>query len=160
MNKPDVLRINNQPQQPKISKSEAAKRIAKQRERDAEMVTGIFKNLENPGQNGSRGVLSFGYKAYPGDDYVFYELADNERYTIPRGVARHLNNNCFYREYQHLEGESGMTGVRGAAHDGRLSAKNMQLCRKIHRCEFRSLDFMDDDLELHPVDITEVTVSP
>lgn len=32
----------------KISREEARKKIAEMRERDEEMVTGIFKNLENP----------------------------------------------------------------------------------------------------------------
>lgn len=160
MNKPEIMRLNAEKQQPKISKTEAAKRIAKQRERDAELVTGIFRNLENPAQNGSRGVLSFGYKAYPGDDYVFYELADNERYTIPRGVARHLNNNCFYREYQHLDGEFGSEGLRGAAPDGKLCTKNMQASRKVHRCQFNNLDFMGDDVEMRPADLIEVTTVP
>lgn len=161
MNKPEVMRkINPDKAAPKISKAEAAKQIAKMRERDAEMVTGIFKNLENPGVNGSLGSVSFGFKKYPGDDYVFYELHDGERYTIPRGVAHHLNNNCYYKEYRHLPGEDGITGVRGAQGDGKLRTQHMQAARKIHRFEFRSLEFMDDDIEMRPADIIEVTVSP
>lgn len=161
MNKPEVMRKMAPDKAPlKMSKTEASKQISKMRERDSEMVTGIFKNLENPGVNGSKGSLSFGYKAYPGDDYVFYELWDGERYTIPRGVARHLNNNCYYKEYQHLQGEEGITGVRGAQGDGRLRTQHMQAARKIHRFEFRSLEFMDDDIEMQPVDLVEVTVSP
>jgi hypothetical protein len=162
MQKPEVMRkanVENTPKK-KMSEAEAAKHISKMRERDAEMVSGIFKNLENPGVNGAKGSVSFGFKAYPGDDFVFYELWDNERYTIPRGVARHLNNNCYYKEYAHLPGESGIAGVRGAQSDGRLQSVHMQAARKIHRYEFRSLEYMDDDLEMRPVDLVEVTVSP
>lgn len=162
MNKPEVMRKNAPENMPKKKMSEDAvrKHIEKMRDRDSEMVTGIFKNLENPGVNGGKGSVSFGYKAYPGDDFVFYELWDGERYTIPRGVARHLNNNCYYREYTHLPGEEGVTGVRQAQGDGRLQSMNMQTSRKIHRYEFRSLEYMDDDIEMRPADIIEVTVSP
>ena len=69
------------------------------------MVTGIFKNLENPATDGGGGSVVFSYKYYPGDENKIYELFDGERYTLPRGVARHLNNNCYYKEYQHLQGE-------------------------------------------------------
>jgi len=160
MDKPEIMKKNMPEKLQKISKAEGARRIARQRERDSEMVTGIFRNLENPGTNGARGSIAFGYKAYPGDDIVTYEFCDNERYTIPRGVARHLNNNCYYKEYQHLPGEEGLTGVRGAQADGRLRAHTMQTARKIHRCQFRSLEFMDDDVEMNAADIIEVTVSP
>lgn len=144
----------------KISREELAKNIRRMRDRDSEMVTGIFKNLENPSTNGGRGSVLFGYKMYPGEEFTFYELWDGERYCIPRGVARHLNNNCWYREYQHLPGEFGDQGMRTGAADGRLKAQNMQMSRKIHRMAFHSLEYMDDDTEMRPANLTEVTVSP
>lgn len=162
MQKPEVMKktsFENSPKK-KMSESEAAKHIAKMRERDAEMVTGVFKNLENPGTNGAKGSLSFGFKAYPGDDFVFYELWDNERYTLPRGVARHLNNNCYFKEYTHLPGEFGDSGIRAAQSDGRLQTAHMQTARKVHRYAFHSLEYMDDDADMRPVDLVEVTVSP
>lgn len=161
MKKPEVM----QPQSgakatKKISREELARQISKMRDRDAEKVTGIFKNLENPASGGSKGSVCFSYKVYPGDENVIYELWDGERYTIPRGVARHLNNNCFYREYQHLPGEFGLQGIREAAPDGRLQTRSMQMSRKVHRYAFHSLEFMDDDADMRPADIVEVTVSP
>ena len=134
---------------------EKSRYIAQLRERDNEMVTGVFQNLETRG-----GSLRFSYKFYPGDDYKDYEFYDGERYTIPRGVARHINNDCYYKEYKHLDGQSGETGMRAAFNDGRLRADKMQAMRKVHRFAFRSLDFMDDDLDMYPSNIVEVSVSP
>lgn len=145
---------------PKMSREELARKIENMRARDEEMVTGVFKNLENPASAGSRGMLQFTYMAYPGQEYQDYELYDGERYTLPRGVARHLNNNCYYREYQHIKGEFGDSGMRQGAPDGKLSTKEMQASRKVHRYAFHSMDFMDDDPEMMPADIIEVTASP
>jgi hypothetical protein len=129
-----------------------AKQIQRMKERDSELVTGTFKNLEQQGCS-----VRFQYKAYPGDDFTSYELIDGEKYTLPRGVARHLNNDCYYKEYKHLPGEFGDTGVRGAINDGRLNAANMQTCRKVHRYAFMSLDFTDD-AAMYPSEIVEVTM--
>jgi hypothetical protein len=147
-------------QKNKRTKEETDREIKKMRERDAELVTGIFKNLENPAVAGSTGSVTFSYLAYPGDEAVVYELWDGERYQLPRGVARHLNNNCFYREYQQLPGEFGQTGMRGAAPDGRLKTQAMQMSRKVHRFAFHSLEFMEDDTEMRPANIVEVTTTP
>lgn len=140
----------------RMTKQEVEKMIAKMKDRDSELVTGIFKNLETPG-----GTAMFSYHIYPETENIGYELRDGERYQIPRGVARHLNNNCFYREYKHLRGEFGDTGIRAGFNDGRMRADNMQASRKVHRYAFHSLEFMDDDIELRaPANLLEVSVSP
>lgn len=162
MNKPEIKSATTMQGAPrKITREELAKQIKKMRDRDAEMVTGIFKNLENPATNGGRGSVVFSYKYYPGEDNTVYELFDGERYTIPRGVARHLNNNCFYREYNHLPGEFGQQGIRaGANPDGRLQSNSLQMSKKVHRYAFHSLEYMDDDVDMYPSNLVEVTVSP
>ena len=163
MKKPEVNTgvVNASGKNPKkITEAEAQAQIRRMRDRDAELVTGIFKNLENPASGGSRGAVCFSYKAYPGDANEQYELLDGQRYQLPRGVARHLNNNCWYNEYQQMSGELGMQGVRQGAADGRLKAAGMQLARKIHRYAFHSLEYMDDDLDMYPANLTEVTVKP
>src|SRR5690606_36625164 len=97
-------------QGPKRTKEEVARWIAQMRERDSEMVAGIFQNKENPG-----GSVSFSFKLYPGDDFVQYEFLDGERYLIPRGVARHLNNDCYTMEYKHIDDKTGeIAGLRSA----------------------------------------------
>jgi hypothetical protein len=142
----------------KITREELAKQLKKRRERDEEIVTGIFKNLENPSSNGGRGAVVFSYKFYHGQPNEVYELVDGERYALPRGVARHLNNNCYYKEYTQQSDD----GVRGAINpDGRLKSKNaLQLSRKVHRYAFHSLEYMDDDIDMYPADLVEVTYSP
>lgn len=163
MHKPEIKSAVVAPQgRPnKVTREELSKQIKKMRDRDSEMVTGIFKNLENPATNGGRGSVVFSYKYYPGDPNTIYELCDGERYTLPRGVARHLNNNCYYREYQHLPGERGLEGIRGAvSSDGRLKTNTLQMAKKIHRYAFHSLEYMDDDMDMYPSNLVEVTVSP
>lgn len=165
MNKPEVksgvISHSTASRPKKMTTEEVKKMIIKMRDRDAEQVTGIFKNMENPASAGGRGAVLFSYKMYPGDENVIYELLDGERYRLPRGVARHLNNNCFYREYQHLPNEQGQQGLRGGVNpDGRLQTNSMQLSRKIHRYAFHSLEYMDDDADMYPANLTEVTVSP
>jgi hypothetical protein len=149
-----MLKIEKSTDKKKMTKSELVKLIEKMRARDAEMVTGIFKNLECP--NGS---VSFPYCAYPDDPMEQYCLYDGERYTIPRGVARHLNNACFYKEYKHLKGEHGDTGIRGGLNDGRLRGETMQVAKKIHRFAFHSLEFMDEDIDMYPSNLVEVTTA-
>lgn len=163
MNKPEVRSGVATPQSTvkKISREELAKQIKKMRDRDSELVTGIFKNLENPATNGGRGSVVFSYKYYPGQENEVYELCDGERYTLPRGVARHLNNNCFYKEYQHLPGEFGQTGIRGGiSSDGRIQTNSLQMAKKVHRYAFHSLEYMDDDVDMYPANLVEVSASP
>jgi len=163
MNKPEVRSATqNTPNnlRKKVTREDFSKQIKKMRDRDAELVTGIFKNLENPATNGGRGSVVFSYKFYPGEENTIYELCDGERYTIPRGVARHLNNNCFYREYQHLKGEFGTQGVRTAfAPDGRLRTNTAQIAKKVHRYAFHSLEYMDDDIDMYPSNLAEVSLT-
>lgn len=164
MNKPQIKSglanhtySNTQNNTPKMTREELAKQLKKRRDRDEEIVTGIFKNLESPGM--STIPVYFVYKYYPGQQPEVYELHDGERYALPRGVARHLNNNCHYREYQQIPGENG---VRGAINpDGRLRTKDsLQISKKVHRYAFNSLEYMDDDIDMYPANVLEVTISP
>jgi hypothetical protein len=133
---------------PRLSKDEAAALIARMRAYDSEMVTGIFQNLEAPGQG-----LRFNIHLYEGDDYDTYELFDGERYRIPRGVARHLENGCAYKQYTPLSSNLGVQGapVEGAIgiSDGRYAGGNnmMRATAKIHRTSFKSLEFSNDHID-------------
>lgn len=169
MNKPEIKSgIVNPTQSPsakKISREELAKQLRKMRDRDAEMVTGIFKNLENPARNGSLGAVKFCIKLYHGDPLQTYELLDGERYRLPRGVARHLNNNCYYKEYEQVAGQPGMQmGLNHTGrsyHDGLLRPMgHAQIAKKVHRYAFHSLEYMDDDIDMYPADVLEVTLNP
>ena len=141
------------PVKPKMTAVEFAKECKRRRDQDSELVVGVFKNLETKG-----GTARFSYRVHKDDENEIYELVDGERYRLKRGVARHLNNQCYYKEYQHMKGEYGETGVRAGFNDGRLHSQDkMQVSKKIHRFAFHSLEYMDDDLDMYPSNIVEVT---
>lgn len=111
-----------------------------------EMVRGIFKFYEVPG-----GSMSFSFREFKGDEIQRYDFTDGEVYSIPLGVARHLNKNGWYPEYGFVQGEAGMKG--GFSPDG----KRMQISKKVHRYGFQSLEFVDiDDLSPAGPSILEV----
>lgn len=136
----------------KLTRAEAQKKIDAQSERDHEMVTGVFRFLEMPG-----GILRFMFQKYLQDGFVKYELTDGQIYKLPRMVARHLNQNVHYRRYTHLDKKMGEMAMQQAS-TGRsqLDQSNMYVMQTIPRCEFKSLEFMDEDLELNPVKLVEV----
>lgn len=65
--------------------------IEKKRERDRKMVKGIFMFKELPG-----GTLRFAYRAYRNDPIEKFELTDGQVYSLPYGVANHINSNMSY----------------------------------------------------------------
>ena len=135
----------------KITKTQLQMKIESIKERDKEMVTGIFNFREKP-----NGRLQFMFQKYAEDGMKKYVLYDGKRYKIPRMVARHLNQNCYYVEYTRLAGKFGdATGAMQGAYDNKFQDgietdevnTNMYAVNRIHRTEFRSLEFMDDDLD-------------
>jgi len=110
------------------------------RQKDREMVRGIFRFFEVPG-----GTMAFSFRKYKGDEVESYSMNDGEIYTVPRGVAHHLSNNCWYPESQHKMDDWG-----------RVVA---QVSKKKRRCSFEPLDFLDNDTlqELTPSNIETVT---
>ena len=109
-----------------------------QRDKDREPVKGIFKFYEVPG-----GELKFVYKAYKEDQVEKFELVDGHIYTIPLGVAKHLNKNGCYPRHQYLKDESGKVSKR--------------IGQKIRRFGFQSLEFVDvDELSTAPTEIVTV----
>ena len=94
------------------------------REKDNRMVRGIFKNFETPG-----GELRFVFRKYKGEPIKKYVLLDNQVYTIPLGVAKHLNNDCNYPVHKYATDETGVP--------------TMRIGSRFHRFGFQSLEFMD-----------------
>ena len=108
------------------------------RDKDREKVRGVFKFYEVPG-----GSCSFVFKAYKEDPVERYDFVDGEIYTIPLGVAKHLNKNGWYPEYGFIPGDSKTQTAYGASIGG--SAPNfMRVAKKVRRFGFQSLEFMDD----------------
>lgn len=107
-----------------------------QRDKDKEIVRGIFRFYEVPG-----GSMSFVYKAYKGDEVARYDLVDGEVASIPLGVAKHLNNNMWYPVHSYTTDETGRASMR--------------IGQKVHRCGFQSMEFIDDpDLNATPSIVT------
>lgn len=109
-----------------VIKSKKTKNLIYQRDKDREPVKGIFRFYEVPG-----GGMSFSYKAYKGDPVAKYTLVDGEVYTLPLGVAKHLNKNGWYPIHQHQLDETGKP--------------IMVLHKKKRRFGFQSLEFVDVD---------------
>lgn len=126
----------------KLSKVEAMKKWEAQKERDLELVTGIFEYKEE----GKRGqTLRFNFGKYV-DTFKQYSLKDGARCRIPRIVAQHLNNGCYYSEYQHVGSEFAKAVDSNTVTGQEDTYARMYAIKKIHRTAFRSLEYMDDDL--------------
>lgn len=106
------------------------------RDKDREPVRGKFIFHEVPG-----GLMSFVYKAYKEDDIERFDLVDGEIYTLPLGVAKHLNKNCWYPVHAYAMDENGRP--------------TMKIGQKVRRCSFQSLEFVDID-DVTPVGTPEI----
>jgi len=114
------------------------KGVEYQRQQDRQMVKGIFRFYEVPG-----GSMSFNFRKYKGDPVERYDMVDGQVYTVPLGVAKHLNQNGNYPVHKYLKDESGNVSMR--------------VGQKVNRFGFQSLEFMDiDDMPTNPEAIVTV----
>lgn len=132
----------------KLDKNEKmAQSIKYQHDKDREPVKGIFKYYEVP-----NGCLEFNYRAYKEDPIEFFSLKDGEVYTIPLGIAKHLNKSGWYPEYEYYKSDD--TTARAFSPEGHV----MRVAKKVRRYGFQSLEFVDiDDLSETGSGIVEVT---
>lgn len=108
-------------------KRTAVKKKLTQRERDNQIVTGRFVNNETDG-----GTLKFTYLKHKGDKIKRYEMKDGEIYKVPRSVATHIANGCWYPVHHFKQTESGRP--------------TQDIGQKKRRFNFIPLDFiMDED---------------
>lgn len=119
-------------------KSMTPKEIEAFRKKGSELVRGRFKNYEVPG-----GMLEFSHgPEYKGDKQYNYRkqdgtaLIDGEIYELPRSVARHLNTNCWYPQFDRDHGEEFI------GHN----SDRVVIKKKVHRFGFQSLEFEGDDM--------------
>jgi hypothetical protein len=96
------------------------------RDKDREKVRGIFRFYEVPG-----GTMSFVFRAYKEDDVERYDFVDGQIYTVPLGVAKHLNKNCWYPVHRHHQDEMGKV--------------SSLVGKKVRRVGFQSLEFIDPE---------------
>jgi hypothetical protein len=108
------------------------------RDKDREMVRGKFIFHEVPG-----GMMKFVFRKYKEDPVENFTLIDGQIYTLPLGVAKHLNKNCWYPVHHYLQDETGKPVQR--------------VGQKVRRCSFQSLEFVDID-DLTPEGDAIVTV--
>lgn len=106
------------------------------REKHREPVQGIFKFFESPGS-----TMSFSFREFKGDNIERYDLVDGEVYTIPYGVAKHLNKNGWYPEYNFVPGDKSIQVA--AAVSGFANNSIQKVTRKVRRFAFQSLQFTD-----------------
>lgn len=82
-----------------------AEKIAEQKARDNEMVTGKFSNLRAPGQH-----VKLPYHKYADDPVKWWILEHGKTYTIPRGFADQINggdeSNPFYYTPRFIKNEN------------------------------------------------------
>jgi len=102
----------------------AAEKLEEQRIADRKLVRGIFRYHETP-----NGEIGFSFRKYKNDPVEHYVLKDGETYTIPIGVAKHLNahGSCDYPTYEYKNDEAGRPVV--------------SLRQRIRRMSFQNLDF-------------------
>jgi hypothetical protein len=96
-----------------------------QRDKDKELVKGIFHFYEVPG-----GILEFSYKKYKGDAVEQWTFKDGEMRQIPLGIAKHLNSSGKYPEYEHSTGPDGK------------QVGTTRIGRMVSRYGFESLEFL------------------
>lgn len=100
------------------------KDLTYQRDKDKELVKGMFKFYEVPG-----GSMAFMFRKYKGQKPERYSMEDGKIYTIPLGVAKHINNDCWYPVHDYAMDKDGN--------------KTQKITQKVKRCGFQSLEFMD-----------------
>lgn len=138
---------NTKTEAPTEKQQKFAQNIKYQHDKDREPVKGIFKYYEVPG-----GCLEFNYRAYKEDPIEFFSLIDGQVYTIPLGIAKHLNKSGWYPEYEYYQ--SDKTTARAFSPEGHV----MRVAKKVRRYGFQSLEFVDiDDLSEVGTGIVEVT---
>lgn len=101
------------------------------RDKDREMVRGKFIFHEVPG-----GRMSFSFKKWKEDPVERFDLDDGSIYSLPLGVAKHLNKECKYPIHGYIMDEN--------------NKPSMKVNQWVRRCSFQSLEFVDID-DLTPV---------
>lgn len=116
---------------PEDKRAEVEAMLQEQADKDAVLVTGKFKFYEVPG-----GRLKFPFQIHKSHPLVKYDMYDDQIYTIPLGVANHLNTNGAYPQYEY----NMKDGVAFGA--GFTDQAVMRVEKMIHRFGFQSLEFM------------------
>lgn len=108
--------------QKKIKKIPTKKELEHQYAHDHEIVEGKFTYNDIPG-----GKCTFYYRKWKQDPIEEFTLEDGNIYRIPRCVAVHLNEDCWYPVHENMITPDGTPSKR--------------IGRKVKYCSFNSLEF-------------------
>jgi hypothetical protein len=135
--KKDTTLVKHSQENP-ITKDE----IRARRDKDRTIVEGVFRHFETPGA-----TLSFVYRKYLGDNIERYDLTDGHRYSLPLGVAKHLNKSGKYPTYEHIPGTNIQQAVspRNGIRSNAYLLGSQRIRKMISRFGFQGTDFMDLD---------------
>ena len=120
----------------RTEKREVSKKDLKyMREKDRELFTGVFEFKECPGM-----PMKFFFRKYKEDPVETYELYDGQVYTIPLGVAKHLNNSGKCPVYEYIMNN----GQEVPSTNARIARDRYRITKYTRRFGFQSMDFMDN----------------
>jgi hypothetical protein len=103
----------------KLTKGEMVTYQDKIKERDNTLVTGVFRNLEEPGA-----PIKFPFRVHKGPINI-YTLSDGVIYTIPYALGHHLEHKCHKIGYK--RGKTIVGGSMGSmSSDGIAAGANTQ----------------------------------
>ena len=120
----------------KVKDKTFKEKLEAQRKRDQEMVSGFFDNYEVEG-----GTLKFPFRKYAGP-IKWYTLKDKEVSSIPRGLADHLNEHCWYPIHEHRLDTNGKPSY--------------MIGKKVRRFGFHPLGFKNEFNDIGPSKIVTV----
>lgn len=105
-----------------------AKKVSKEEQekmrKDAnKLVKGVFRCHEPRG-----GSVTLVWREFKGDPVRRYTLYDGQEYEIPKGLAKHLNQNCGYEVHQHILDQNGNPAIDKQG-------------KKVSRMNFESMEF-------------------
>lgn len=111
-----------------------SKELKYMRDKDRELVTGVFRFHECPNM-----PLKFVFRKYKDDPVETYELFDGCEYTIPLGVAKHLNKEGWYPVHEYVLNN----GQANPEKNVKAPRERYRIARKVRRFGFQSMDFLD-----------------
>lgn len=134
----------------KVSKDDLKRLIPAWQKRDEEEVTGIFENKEHRGQE-----ATMQYRLYPNEEITKWVFQDGERYTIPRGLMRHINENCYHTITSDMSLQvPGKDPMKQMSAGGNVPAiQDMKFFRNEHRFAFHPMEYDDEDIEVNHSDL-------
>lgn len=109
-----------------LSREEKLSYIKFLKERDTEMVTGIFRCHEPSG-----GCVEMTAMAYDGESPIKYQFLDGQQYTVPKYIAKRFENEfqgigTWYPTHSHILDASGKPTISVGKKNRRFGFSSME----------------------------------